>query len=60
MLHNTPAPAHWRTGKNGIRLVCFADALFRDDMDGDDWDEVCAAEDRAVAAILGLGEEKPS
>lgn len=57
VLHNTPAAEHWRTSKNGFRLVSFSEALFRDDMDEDDWDECCKAEDRVVANLLGLGED---
>lgn len=58
VLHNMPAPEHWRRGRHGgVRLVSFSEALFRDDLHPDDWDAVCAAEDRAVAAILGLGED---
>lgn len=52
-----PAAEHWRSTKGGFRLVSFSEALFRDDMDEEDWEEVCRAEDGVVLNLLGLSDD---
>lgn len=56
VLHNTPRPEHWRLDENGMRIVSFTEAMFRDDMHPVEWEDACKAEKLMVHDILSATE----
>lgn len=58
VLHNAPGPEHWQRAKNGeFTLVSFAQALFRDNLPAEIWEEAVDAEEHMVLTMLGLTDE---